>query len=431
MTSGAPDHTIKIYLEKALGFEDKLPVWEVAPVTGRYYATPPTLTDEDFGPALLDSSGRLIVKAIPTTGGDTIDVNVTDRAARLLGVVYGSQGQKLQQKATTFELLTYDSFIETLLADRLPATLDTGALKVKEQSPITDFPDSAVATLLGDGLPSALDTDALKVREQGTVNVDLDSISGTSLTAADWSTYFDNIPTLDGKFPAAQQFPSVETTIPSGSYIGAMLYGLDYGSNYMRALDVSAANKLRLDIASVGATLQTARDWSLDFRDNNRIYKLINAGRGFSLECSTASCATGTWYNLIHLHNPADSGRILKVYYVSILRAVAATYSIGWEIRCNPNITANGTAATACNLRCGNATASITNSYCSPTANPVNNGCKMHDYWTGLGYYAGYGVDVTPICMVEEDDHLFINGLHNAGITGTIYSFIKWVEDDN
>jgi len=38
--------------------------------------------------------------------GATDIPDLSDRAARLLGVVYGSQGQKLQQKASTYELLT-------------------------------------------------------------------------------------------------------------------------------------------------------------------------------------------------------------------------------------------------------------------------------------------------------------------------------------
>ena len=94
--------------------------------------------------------------------------------------------------------------IETLLGAGLPAALDSLALKVKEQSPLTGFATSAkqdtmitalqliddlraalllvgtdrlgvrateLETLLAGGLPSALATDALKVREQATITV--------------------------------------------------------------------------------------------------------------------------------------------------------------------------------------------------------------------------------------------------------------------
>lgn len=39
------------------------------------------------------------------SGTDTIDVDVIDRATRLLGIIYGSQGQQVLQRAATFELL--------------------------------------------------------------------------------------------------------------------------------------------------------------------------------------------------------------------------------------------------------------------------------------------------------------------------------------
>jgi hypothetical protein len=94
--------------------------------------------------------------------------------------------------------------LETLLAGGLPAALDSGALKVKEQSPLTGFATSAnqlteitalqliddlrnalltvaadrlgvrateLETLLAGGLPAALDSGALKVKEQATLTV--------------------------------------------------------------------------------------------------------------------------------------------------------------------------------------------------------------------------------------------------------------------
>ena len=133
------DHTIRIAIMRVLGYNDKLPVWDVAPVQGRYYVTPPTLTDEAFGEALMDVNGRLIVKAIidSITSGTTFDVS--DRAARKLGYIYGHLDQILKQKATTYELLTYDSYLATLLGGGLPAALDGLSLKVKEQSPITSI----------------------------------------------------------------------------------------------------------------------------------------------------------------------------------------------------------------------------------------------------------------------------------------------------
>src|SRR3972149_3492338 len=87
MGSGAPDHQLKIRIVDAFGYVDKIPVYEVAPIQGRYYVTPPTLTDTDFAAALLDVNGRVRTRAIidEITSGTTFDVS--DREARLLGQV--------------------------------------------------------------------------------------------------------------------------------------------------------------------------------------------------------------------------------------------------------------------------------------------------------------------------------------------------------
>ena len=42
-----------------------------------------------------------------------VDTDVVDRAVRLLGVIYGSQAQQLQQVAGTFELTTQDTGLNT------------------------------------------------------------------------------------------------------------------------------------------------------------------------------------------------------------------------------------------------------------------------------------------------------------------------------
>lgn len=52
------------------------------------------------------ATNALLVTAAP---GVPVPVDVTDRAARLLGVTYGSQAAQLQQKAATLELLVEDT----------------------------------------------------------------------------------------------------------------------------------------------------------------------------------------------------------------------------------------------------------------------------------------------------------------------------------
>lgn len=53
-----------------------------------------------------DTDGiKKIQDAITAVISGTPDVNVTDRAARLLGIIYGSQGQQLLQRAATYDLI--------------------------------------------------------------------------------------------------------------------------------------------------------------------------------------------------------------------------------------------------------------------------------------------------------------------------------------
>lgn len=71
------------------------------------------LSKEDLRP-LVNVEQRMPPSGASSGGAVGSDVNVTDRAARLLGIIYGSQAQ-LQQKATSFELLTWDKNLEAVL----------------------------------------------------------------------------------------------------------------------------------------------------------------------------------------------------------------------------------------------------------------------------------------------------------------------------
>ena len=156
----------------------------------------------------IDSTGKLRRALVDIDGHIQIDVLSTPLSA-LIGEV--------QASPTTYTVLDRLKTLATLLNAGLPAALDTGALKVREQSPLTeigvnvtkvlgsalshtnpiiirisdgvsayidptqirlltakdivtidnfpsDYPDAAVAKLLAGGLPSALTSDKLKVR---------------------------------------------------------------------------------------------------------------------------------------------------------------------------------------------------------------------------------------------------------------------------
>jgi len=265
MVHGAPDYHKRIILAEAFGYTDKIPVYEVAPVQGRYYATPPTLTDKDFAPALMDENGRLIVKAILDATSPTINVDVTDKWARQLGQVDLARvlGAALAHTNPVIARLTDGSaFYDVAKTGQLPTALDTGALKVREQNPLTsiqvsnfpaDYPDAAVLAKLVAGIPvtnwiseiavnnfpTAYDVSDRAMRLLGRVygnqgqqlqqraiggldfplGISLDYVGSVPQTASDWTAHFrqldpataiGTLEDLTGN-SAAQQFIAAST----------------------------------------------------------------------------------------------------------------------------------------------------------------------------------------------------------------------------
>lgn len=257
MTAGAPDHTIKIYMEKALGFTDKVPVYEIAPVSGRYYATPPTLTDEDFGPALLDGNGRLIVNLNSIASGVSVDADVTDRAARLLGIVYGENAQ-LQQKTTTNELLTYDAFIESKLTE-IDTELGNILTKNTEIDAVLDnilTKNTEIDTVLDN-----IKTDTAAIL---TKNTEIDAVLDTIYV--DTQTIAGDTTSLDGKLPAAAALDDAISN-PTVSGIGAYTLGWKAAptSRWARAL-LNPSNIWLQDLYSINQTTLTPADWTPIFQ---------------------------------------------------------------------------------------------------------------------------------------------------------------------
>lgn len=131
-------------------------------------------------------------KATTSAGSD-----VTDRAGRLLGVTYGSQGQQLQQTATNFNLRTEAAVGGTLIDPRAIRALTTSDAITASQGgswtvgltgtvPLpTGAATSALQLTLNSLLPGALDgTGGLKTHEQGTVAVTGTFFQGTQPVSA-------------------------------------------------------------------------------------------------------------------------------------------------------------------------------------------------------------------------------------------------------
>jgi len=139
--------------------------------------------------------------------GDSDVPDLKDRPTRQLGYVYGHLDQVLRQKATTFDLLTYDDAVNDLLAAGLPTSLDTGALRIREQNPLSGFATSAKQDTMITALQIIDDMDIKKWGDTAQTGVDfktaLDHVNvdlSTKARLQPWyQTNFDTVTaTYDG-----------------------------------------------------------------------------------------------------------------------------------------------------------------------------------------------------------------------------------------
>lgn len=109
----------------------------------------------------LKRSDTTVAMVFETSDANDLYTDPCDRAARLLGRVYGSQGQQIQQKAATFETLT--------------------------------DPVDRAARLLGIIYGNLGQMDQVLVGGRNLQTQDLRSVSGTAQTARDWSSDFKTL----------------------------------------------------------------------------------------------------------------------------------------------------------------------------------------------------------------------------------------------
>lgn len=130
MASGEPDFTKRMKLYDAFGHTDKLLTYEAYPWAW-------------------DSDNDRLKVAIEYATGVTFDVS--DRWARLLGQVDITRvlGATHSKTNTLFAQLSDGTDVYVgAKTGQLPTALDSGALKIKEQSPITGFATSANQTTI-------------------------------------------------------------------------------------------------------------------------------------------------------------------------------------------------------------------------------------------------------------------------------------------
>jgi hypothetical protein len=319
--------------------------------------------------------------------GDSDVPDLKDRPARQLGYVYGHLDQVLRQKATTFDLLTYDDAVNDLLAAGLPTSLDTGALRVREQNwpasyPVTgsvsvsnfpaDYPDSTVAARL----PTALDAGALKIKEQSP---------------------------LSGFATSAKQ----DTMITALQIIDDM------------------------DIKKIGGTALTGRDLSSDLKALTDDLTGPDNDKSFGCLSTITSVATGG-FNDFMLVNPNASGKTAHVTYVDFwveVQGLTGGY-ISVQVCPAPTTSANGTAETEQSRKCGSATNAACILYYAPTVSAYGNIgflSSVSAFGTIAHFIMGGWAD-KPLFSLPANSKLLFRCGNVTGATGHMRFNIWWTE---
>lgn len=157
------------------------------------------------------------------SGGGGGDVNVTDRASRLLGVVYGSQGQQLQQSTANFNLLTelrtgataYDARqIRLLTSSDVVSSAQSGTWNINALASITNpiaATQSGVWTVSGSGTFTVGGTVSINAIPAGANNIgDVDVLTLPVLPAGNNNIGDVDVATLPsvtiGTFPDNEPF---------------------------------------------------------------------------------------------------------------------------------------------------------------------------------------------------------------------------------
>jgi hypothetical protein len=125
-------------------------------------------------PWLIDGSG--VVQPVSQSGSWSMTADVSDRSARLLGVVYGSQGQQLKQTATNFNLQA-----ETFVGG---TAVDPRAIRALTSSDVvtTRLNDGAGTSVTVGQKTSANSLPVVIASDQSTINVAVTGTPNVSVT---------------------------------------------------------------------------------------------------------------------------------------------------------------------------------------------------------------------------------------------------------
>lgn len=234
-------------------------------------ATPAFVWDSSVNKSILcvyDSVTGLPVFIDETTG---LPVDVTDRAARLLGVVYGSQGQKIQQKATTYELAT-DITTQSLTAVKVSATAAANLVT----NPIFVTPTNGTAAAAIDAANTARTTGTIVQAVQG-----VDAAGAVISTSALATSAKQDLQPLAATTPAIY---NIEMTLADTEYSQA----LPANTKILEFREQSTGFVTRYAFAAGKVAAPTAPYRTLDVGEVKTLDGLNLAAATLYFACSTA-----------------------------------------------------------------------------------------------------------------------------------------------
>jgi hypothetical protein len=302
------------------------------------------------------------------TSADVVDVS--DRAARLLGVVYGSQGQQLKQTATN-----YNTQVELATGATLYDARQIRALTSSDTVTAVQATGSNLHTVIDSGTITTI-TNAVKTNADGTID------AGTA---------------------------------PANSLIVGGIYNsspITLTTGQGAALQTDVNGYLKVVQPSTGSLPQTY------------VQNLYNIGQGFHVATNTIT-VSGTGENaFFYLTNPNASGKTVRITDIIIGVDKGALFVVSqFRFYRDPTITVNGTALTISKAKKSQSAASVCSAYSSPTASANGTLFKLMQVTSGLNNYECVEMEI----IIEANEKLLITV--QGGTTNSVHSVsISFVE---
>lgn len=304
------------------------------------------------------------------TSADVVDVS--DRAARLLGVIYGSQGQQLKQTATNYNTQVELATGATLYDARQIRSLTSGDTVTAVQATGSNLHmvvDSGTITTI---------TNAVKTNADGTIGA--------------------------GTAPA-----------------NSLIVGGIYNSSPI-TLTTGQGSALQLDANGYLKVSQAASSGTPAQEYGQAIYW---AGQGFHVTTNHVAVAGTAENPFFYLTNPNASGKTVRITDINVGTSKGGTsVSTKFRVYRDPTVTANGTALTIVKAKKSQAAASVCSAFLSPTT--TANGTIFASFASAPG-----GTVIDPMSemeiMVEANEKLLFT-VQNSVTNNESFVSISFVE---